>query len=213
MTKNDILDNFEEYDPRDIQESFEYRILLTLSWVIWSVWSFYDGTVILRVIREGQGLLPMFPYHMGMVYEHYYIGALTLGMAIVIFKKSENRIYYLFSFVGVTLAQMLIFKIYQGAIIVFLPMVFLLFLRNLRACLICYALSLLLYVLVSNNIFDEIERLLTNPRRLLIYSLIFMTVFSYRTRLFPLSSVIIKLRYRLFFLFWYLPLIVDFFLV
>ncbi|MFT5647392.1 MAG: hypothetical protein ACI976_002082 [Aureispira sp.] len=211
MTKNDLLDNFEEHDPRAIQEPFEYRMLLTLSWLIWSVWSFYDGTVVLRVIQKGQGLLPMFPYHMGMVYEHYYIGTLTLGMAVVIFKKSENRIYYLFSFVGVTLAQMLIFKIYQGAIIVFLPMVFLLFLRNLRACLICYALSLLLYVLVSNNIFDEIEHLLTNPRRLLIYGLIFMTAFSYRTRLFPLSSVIIKLRYRLFFLFWYLPLIVDFF--
>lgn len=207
MTKDDILDHFVEYDSRLVQEPFEYRMLLTFLWLIWTVWSFYDGIIILGIIRNGQGLLPFFRYDMGMVYDCCFIGFLTLGMAIVIFKKSENRIFYLFSFVGIILTKILIWKIYEGAMIVFVPMFVLLFLRNLRACLICYALSLVLYVLVSTDIFYKIEHLLTNFNFLLFYGLIFMTVFSYRVQLFPMSEVLIKLRYRLAFLVVLLPLL------
>jgi hypothetical protein len=90
------------------------------------------------------------------------------------------------------LAEILILKIYQGAMIVCVPMFILLFLRNLRACLICYALSLLLCVLVSHNLIFEIEYLFIRPRAIFFYALIFMSVYSYRARLFPLSSVILS---------------------
>jgi hypothetical protein len=199
MRKEDILDYLVEDDSIIVQESFEYRILLTLLWLIWSAWSFYDGIFILDVIRNGQDLLGLV-YHIGLVYDCCFISALTLGMAIVVFKKSENRIFYLFSFVGIILTRLLVWKINEGAMIVFLPMFFLLVLRNLRACLICYALSLLLYIFVSNNIFHEIKYRFINYKFLLFCSLIFMTAFIDRVRLFPLSTMIIKLRYRLSFL-------------
>jgi hypothetical protein len=212
MTKNDILDNFEEYDPRAIQESFEYRILLTLFWVVWSVKSFYDGTVVLEFVIAGpSGIFTFFPYNMGIVYNNYFIGVLTLGMGIIVFKQSEHRIFYLFSFVGIYLTMLHTEKIAEGVGLVFIPMIMVLFVKNLRTCLICYALSLVSYVLFSRNVFDRIESLLTSPYLLVIYSLIFMTAFSYRARLFPLNKVIVKLRYRLFALLGFLPFILEHF--
>lgn len=212
MTKNDILDNFEEYDPRAIQESFEYRILLTLLWLIWSAWSFYDGTVVLEFMIAGpSGIFTLFPYDMEMVYEDYFRGVLALGMGIIVFRQSENRIYYLFSFVGILLIMLLTQKIAEGGFLVFYPMMMVLYAQNLRRCLIYYAFSLLLFVFISHDVFTKIEYLLTSPSLLVIYSLIFMTVFSYRARVSPLKEVVIKFRYRVLFLLGFLPFILEYF--
>jgi len=206
MTKNDILDNLEEYDPRAIQESFEYRMLLTLFWVIWSVKSFYDGTVVLGfVIEESGRICTLLPHKMEVVYEDYLIGILTLGMAVVIFMKSEHRISYLFSFLGIMLFLLMNLAIDMGAIVVFVPILGLLFLRNLRACLICYLLSSLLFLLILSTDFRWIGSLFFSSNFLLSYALIFMSAITYRARLFPLNKVIIKLRYRLYLLLAFLP--------
>jgi hypothetical protein len=173
----------------------------------------------LGIIREdAPGLYSSFPYSTGIVYDYCFIGILTLGMAIVIFKQSENRISYLFSFVGIRLIMLLIENVivggsftFLGAIIICFPMLIVLFVKNLRACLICYAFSLLLFVFFGYALSYKTEYLFIRPRAIFFYALIFMSVYSYRARLFPLSSVIIKLRYRLFFLCWYLPCIVDLF--
>jgi hypothetical protein len=211
MTEDKILDNFKEFDPRVIQEPFEYRILLTLSWLIWSVWSFYDGTIVLELVIEGRrGLFTFFPYNMKMVYYHYFMGGLTLGMGVMVFRQSEHRISYLFSFLGIYLTILLTDKITEGVGVVFIPMIIVLLVKNLRACLICYALSLVLYLLSSHSILDQIESLLTSPTLLVIYSLIFMSGISYRAKLFPLKEVVIKLRYRALFLLGFLPLAIGY---
>jgi hypothetical protein len=213
MTEDKILDNLEEFDPRAIQEPFEYRILLTLSWFIWSVWSFYDGTIVLELVIEGPpGILSFFPYHMKMVYEYYFVSVLTLGMGVIVFRQSENRIYYLFSFVGMLLIMLLTQVVLQGGGFVFFPMIMVLYAQNLRRCLIYYAFSLLLFVFIAQDFFTKIEYLFTSLNLILIYSLIFMTAFSYRARLFPLKEVVIKLRYRALFLLGFLPFIIAMYL-
>jgi len=138
MVEDNILDDYKEEDANRslVQESFEYRMLLTLLWVLWGAWSFYDGTVVLQIIIEGQGLLPLLRYHMGMVYEDYFLSILSLGMAIVVFKQSENRVFYLFSYVGIRLFLWSDLIVGTGTMLVFIPMFILLFLRNFRTCLI-----------------------------------------------------------------------------
>lgn len=213
MTEDPILDDNKERNLKVVQEPLEYRILLTLLWLVWSAWSFYEGTIVLRIIQEGQGLLPLIRYHMGMVYEHYFIGSLNLGMAIIVFKQLEDRVFYLFSFLGIHLFLRFDFVIANGRLLVFVPMFVLFFLRNFKACLICYLLSyLLLLVLALNCTFNDIISLFTNPFSILFYGLLFMTVFSHRKKFFPLSRVSIKLRYRLYTLLGLLPSILERFL-
>lgn len=219
MTEDKILDNFEAFDPRAIQESFEYQMLLTVFWLIWSAWSFYEGTVMLGIIREdAPGLYSSFPYSIGIVYDYCFIGILTLGMAIVIFKQSENRISYLFSFVGITLISLLVENVivggaftFLGAIIICFPMLIVLFVKNLKVCLICYAFSLLLFAFLGYTLSYRTEYLFIRPRFILFYILIFMSAYSYKTRFFPLKEVVIKLRYRGLFLLGFLPLVITYF--
>lgn len=212
MVEDNILDDYKEEDANWglVQESFEYRMLLTLLWMLWGAWSFYDGTVVLQIIIEGQGLLPLLRYHMGMVYEDYFLSILSLGMAIVVFKQSENRIFYLFSYVGIRLFLWSDLIVANGTMLVFIPMFILLFLRNFRTCLICLVLSyLLLFFLTLHASFDDINSLFTRSDLLLFYTLIFMNIFSYIRRFLPLKEVTIKLRYRLYLLIGFLPFILG----
>jgi hypothetical protein len=211
VTDNTILDEGEEDSSGLIQESFEYRALLTLFWLGWSVWSFYEGSIILDfVLNPPRGLFPLFFYTIGMVYEDYFIGVLSLGMAVIVFKQSENRVFYLFSFLGIRLFLWFDLVIDTGTMLVFVPMFVFFFLRNFKACLICYVLSyLLLFVLTLNSTLNHIISLFTNSIFLLFCALLFMTVFSYGRRLFPLSQVTVKLRYRLYTLLGLLPSILE----
>lgn len=213
MVEEDVLDHFEQIDSRLIQESLEYRILLALGWSLWAVWSFYNGTIILNYVIEGpQGLLPLLSYNIATVYEDYFITILSLGMVFIIIKESKNRVFYLFSFIGIELFLWEGIIIGTGTLLVFLPMIILLFLSSFRACLICCGFSyLLLFVLTLNGTFSHLMLYFTDPVFFLFNGLIFMTAFSHRRLFFPLKGRIIKLRYRLFTLLGFLPLLLTYF--
>lgn len=197
MTEDNILDDLEEKSIKEVQESLEYRILLTVLWGGWGIWLFYGEQTILDSILSCLGLLPVVTYKMSSNYTNFLFGTLGIGIALIIFRQSKNRIPYLFSFMGIVLLIPLCSLIQQGKTLVFLPIVVLLFVSNLRTCLICYALSLLLFILDSGSVWENLKFLFTYHRFLIVLILIFMSIFPYRRMLFPLKEVIIKLHYRL----------------
>jgi hypothetical protein len=207
--KNEILDNFKVGKDEAIQETVEYRMLLILLWMITSAWAFYEGILKPVVMDDTAGLTVLLLYPIEIVFGHYLIGGLAIGMAFVVFKQFDTRISYLFSFLGVLLIILLVQEISGVIILCFLPLGMLLFTPDLKKCLSYYALSLFLFLVVMKDLVNINDSLLTSPSILFICIPIFMSLYSYRTRLFPLSDVRIELKYRLFLLVGFLPFILG----
>ncbi|CAA6824986.1 MAG: Unknown protein [uncultured Aureispira sp.] len=207
MSVDPILDHFEKEKPNPIQENVKYRSLLVILWLLGGLVFLNEGRrMVDRMLAPNASL---FDYDITRMAIYFILGCLALGMAFVIYQQLEDRISYLFSFVGILLLTIPCTGISEAWPITCLPIILLAFARDLRTGLECYGVIIGFSFVVLGGSFMLFEQLFMDYAFLVIYVLVFMSGYNYRKILFPLRDVNLDLRFRLALFVGWIPFLVG----
>lgn len=187
------------------------------AWVLLGIWLIYLGVdnLFVRSMETDAGLMAM-PPGLPLVYtfERFLLGGFSFVIATVLLGNRDDKVQYLFAFLGILLISVMFGYIFEmGGFAPLLVLVCLIWAKRFSVCLSVLLFSFLFYlVLFEYGKIDFYISHLMDPGMLLIGCLIIPSFFVFKPKNKLLHDIQIGRNYRLLLLLGYVPALLDYFL-